>query len=340
MSTRVLILGETGNHCLEMSYEKAFKQLGCDVQIFDTKKEVQRFARFGVLGKKVHQFFPVQAWLRKANKKIAERAISFRPDIIIAFTGAEVLPGTFAFLKSIHPVRIVWYWADPLPNLSSYFLETMPMTDLAATYSNASIPVLKNLGLKNVIYLPFAADLDAHFMDARVKATPYKFDVSFVGSWREEREQVLARIVEDFPALQLGIFGPYWNRCKNDTLRRRASSKPLYGRDFAEVVQSSFLSLNVMDNTNYPAVNMRFFEIFAAGGNQLCGGGPEMREKFKDKEHLLYFDDFNELREKLAFAFENKEEVDNYRIKSQELVLKDHLYISRATEWLEACKNC
>ena len=339
MPTRVLIIGEIGNYCLEMSYEKAFKELGCEVHLFDSKKAVLDFARFGVVGRKLHQFFPVQAWLRKANKKLAEKALSLRPDIILAFTGAEVLPGTFAFLKSTLPATIAWYWADPLPNISRYFLETMPLTDLAASYSNASVPVLRAMGFRNVMFLPFAADQDAHFKPASLNVTSYRYELSFVGSWREERVQALTRIVNDFPDLKVKIFGPYWNRCKDASLRRLATSTPLYGGDFAEVVQNTFMNLNVMDNTNFPAVNMRFFEIFAAGGNQLCGGGPEMRTIFKNKEHLLYFDNLEEMSDQLAYAIENKSVVERYKVRSQELVLKDHLYLSRAKELLDACEN-
>lgn len=335
---RVLILGESGNHCLETSFEKAFIELNCEVYLFDTRKAVHEFAHFGVIGRNLHRFFPVDAWLRKANKRIAEFALKWRPDIVISFTGAEVLPGTLAFIKSTLDVKTVWYWADPLPNMSDYFRESMCITDVAATYSNASIPVLRRMGLESVIFLPFAADKDAHYMPA-CQNKSYRYDLSFVGSWREEREHALSVIVKRFPDLNIKISGPYWNRCKDVAVKKSASAAPLYGKDFSSLVQDSFINLNVMDTTNYPAVNMRFFEIFAAGGNQLCGGGPEMRDVFRDREHVLYFDNDDRLIEQLSFALSNKQIVEQYKFRAQELLLKDHTYTSRAKILLDSCKN-
>src|SRR6188768_390607 len=133
MSKRIMIAGEVGNHCLEMSYYDAFAAAGYEVKLYDTKTAVKKFARGGKLGYRIHQFFPVESWLRKANKEFTEEVKLFKPDLLLAFTGAEILPGSFAYIKSILPVKIAFYWADPLPNLTRYIHQSLPLTDLLAS---------------------------------------------------------------------------------------------------------------------------------------------------------------------------------------------------------------
>jgi spore maturation protein CgeB len=329
MAARIFIAGETGNNCLEMSYYKAFMDAGNEVRLYDTAKAIKRYARFGRFGYRLHQFFPVEAWLKKANKDFTEEVKSFCPDIIIAFSGAEILPGSFAYIKSILPAKIIWYWADPLPNLSRYLYLSLSLTDLLVSYSNSSLKAFAQMGARQTYWLPFAADADAHFIEA-VPRLHYSYDISFIGSWRPEREEALRIIFENFPGLRFKISGPYWNRCSFAPIRKLATTQPVYGKLFSEIVQDSFLNLNVIDKSNFPAVNMRFFEIMAAGGLELCSRGPEMNDTFTDKQHLLYFDGPEKLVEAVRYAFANKEKIEAIKIAGQQLLRQEHLYIHRA----------
>jgi spore maturation protein CgeB len=338
VATRILIAGETGNHCLEMSYYNAFVKAGYVTKLYDTKKAVRHYARFGNLGYTIHRFFPVEAWLRKANKEFTNDVKAFNPDIVIAFTGAEILPGSFAYIKSILPVKLVWYWADPLPNLTRYIHQSLSLTDLVASYSRSSLAVFEQMGAKNTCWLPFAGDVEAHFKPA-VRREVYKFDISFIGSWRPERESALKIIYENFPALRFKVSGPYWKRCGFAPIRKLASEQPIFGKDFAAIVQDSFLNLNVIDNSNFPSVNMRFFEILAAGGLELCSAGPEMEDIFIDKQHLLYFTDEVSLVNSIKYALENKDNVEQIKIAGQQTLTEKHLYTHRIAEIQKALKE-
>lgn len=335
MSQRILIAGETGNHCLEMSYYQACQRAGYEVQLFDTQRAVHKYAKFGKFGHQLHRFFPVDAWLRKANKEFAEYVRAFKPDTIILFTGAETLPGTIAYIKSILPTRIVWYWADPLPNLSRYIHQSLPLVDLVASYSRSSLKVFEQMGAARTLWLPFAGDKDAHYMPADPKKN-YLYDVAFVGSWRPEREAALQTIHENFPQLKIKVSGPYWNRCQYAPLKKMADTSPLYGKAFTEAMQSAKLNLNVMDTTNYPSVNMRFFEILTAGGTELCSVGPEMEDVFRPQQHLLYFSDAASLVSQVNFALNNPQEIEKIKCNGQQLLLSEHLYEHRVQSLMNA----
>jgi spore maturation protein CgeB len=330
MASRILIAGETGNHCLEMSYYKAFQDAGHEVKLYDTKKAVMKYARLGALGYRLHQFLPVDVWIRKANKEFTEEVKLFKPDILIAFTGAEILPGSFAYIKSILPVRIAWYWADPLPNLSRYLHQGLPLADLVASYSSSSLQPFTAMGARAVCWLPFAGDTEAHYMKAAA-CEKYTYDISFIGSWRPEREAALKTIFENFPGLRFKISGPYWNRCSFKPIRKLAGIQSYFGQSFSAVVQQSFLNLNVIDNSNFPSVNMRFFEIITAGGLALSSTGPEMETTFIDKAHLLYFNSQEQLVETVRYAFDNAAKMETLKTAAQQLLMEKHLYRHRAS---------
>lgn len=331
---RILIAGESGNHCLETSYETAFKELGHEAAIFDTRKAVLKHARPGKLGRELHRFFPVEAWLRKANKDLVNFAVEYKPDVIFAFTNAEILPGTFAYLKVRLNLKTVWYWADPLPSMNRYIHQSLPLADLLCTYSSETVGVFQQMGVRKAIWVPFAGDMDAHYSAVQTGGAQ-PVDLSFVGTWRPEREKALSVIHRQLPNLKIEIHGPYWKRVTDKALKKFISAAPLYGKAFTGKVQSSLVNLNVIDDTNYPAVNMRFFEIPAAGGLQLCTHSPETAAIFKNREHVLYYANEQELVAQVQFALDNRNRLEDIRRAAQQLVINEHLYISRAKTVLD-----
>lgn len=330
-----MIVGESGNNCLENSFEKAFKQLNCEVHIFDIKKSTESFAKPSLIGANIHRFLRIEAWTRKSNKELVNFVKKFKPNLLLGFTNAEILPGTILYLQSIMPNLIIsWYWPDPLPNLSAHVYNNLPLLDCLFSYSKSSLTSFKSLGCKTVAWIPFAGDIAAHYLASREKKE-YLHDVSFVGSWRPERENALRIIHQNFPHFRIKVSGPYWNRCTYKPIKKIAAQKPLFGKDFTQVIQASFLSLNVMDDLNFPSANMRFFEIPIAGGAQLCSDSPEMKSIFIDKEHLLYFTNEEELVKAVEFSLQQKEKIQEMKIKCQQLIIDKHLYIHRAEEILK-----
>jgi spore maturation protein CgeB len=209
---------------------------------------------------------------------------------------------------------------------------------MVASYSRNTLNVFEQMGARSAVWLPFAGDRLAHYSPAAQRES-YEYDVSFIGSWRPEREETLKNIHVLFPHLRLRISGPYWNRCSYTPLRKLADSRPLFGKAFSSAVQSSFLNLNVMDDLNYPGVNMRFFEIPMAGGLALCSAAPEMEKVFADREHLLYFSGKDRLAEQIEYAFTHRGEIEQIKLNGQALLMQEHLYIHRAFSLLDWLKE-
>ena len=336
---KILVVSDLSSHALGNLYIAAFKACGHEVAAFDVDRTIEKYSRYGMLGKKINLFWPVDAWCRKGNRELALECINIKPEIVIIFGIAQVMYGALAFLKSIHDCTVALYWPDTLLNLKREQADAMPLYDLVATYSEKSIPLFKALGSKSQVWLPFAGDV-SFLGKPTADQTTYDYDVSFAGGWRPEREKALKSIIENTSGLTVTIRGTSWERfCKDKKILNCCNPTPLYGQDFGDLIRSSRINLNVIDDTNYPAANMRFFEIPAAGGLQLSSECPEMTDIFRDGEHILSFKDEDEMLAKIEWVLANRQGAETIRAASHRLITTNHTYADRAEQLLAAIRG-
>lgn len=116
-------------------------------------------------------------------------------------------------------------------------------------------------------------------------------------------------------------------KTRNQQIRKLVIPHAVLGKDMAKVFQKSRINLNRIDVTNYPAANMRFFEIPASGGLMLSSSCPEMSEVFKEFESVVYFKNNFELINKVEYLLNN----DSRRMRevSHQIILNGHTYRHR-----------
>ena len=322
------------------SYARAFDSLGCTISYWDPHKSLKAHVRLGRAGEVLTTLVPIDAWLHKANRELVIAAASADADIVCVSGNAPIRAGALAQLRIMLPkVRLVLLWPDPLVNLSRHVLEALPVYDLVATYSRASVPELERLGGKAVRWIPFAGDPFLFPQD--IEITPadhlrFDSDVCLIGSHRPERETAILKLVD--AGIQVRVWGEpqSWKRHAQHKamLNRYYQGESLVGTQFAKAIRCAKLSLNPIDPTNFPSANMRFFESPMCGGATLNSPCPEMASVFPDREGAFYFENLENLvgvtRELLADA-SARLRVSN---ASRALVLKEHTYVHRAQEVL------
>jgi spore maturation protein CgeB len=326
---RILLVGDPDGVNLESSYQRAFIALGHDVQCFSLRDRVNAYARFGKIGAVFTTFVPVEQWVRKANRELAILSGEGKFDLIVIFGSAPVQAGALAQIKSQTASVVCWVWPDTLLNLSATILPALPLFDAAFTYSSSSLDALKQLGCRTVVWLPLAGDPTMHQcveIDADARRV-YGADVTFIGGWRPEREAALRRISGE----RLKIWGPDWGRrCKDATLRRSWQGRALRGPEFARAVGASRINLNIIDPTNAPAANMRFFEIPMAGGLQLSSSCREMEPLFRHEEHVIYYGDLDDLAVRVKLLLDDPATCGRVASAGCALVKAAHSYEHRA----------
>lgn len=332
MSPDVLIVGSDALGTLESSYGRAFAGLGWRVSFWDPVQVVYRYTRGGRLGRIASNFVRIEPWLMKVNRQLVVDVMNMRPQLILTFTHAQLLTGALAQIRAALDATLVQIWPDTMQNWRSIHSTNLPLYDLLATYSRATIPVFERLGAQRVAWLPLAADPELHPIHAP-HLPDLTADVSFIGGWRPEREAILAQL-EGF---DLKIWGPEWDRhCRSNRFLMQAwQGRPLRGIEFAQAVKGSKINLNIIDPTNFPAANMRFFEIPIAGGLQVCSPCPELETEFRHGEHLFYYRHQSEVPELLHKLIADDTLRAEVASAGHEQVWANHTYTHRARQLLE-----
>lgn len=326
----VMLVGSFSPGRLECSYRSAFDSLGYETITFDVLRAIERHCRLGRIGRLVNAFVPIQPWIRKANRDMVLAAIRHKPLVTVVTGQYPVQPGAIAQIKASTGSKPVYLWPDTLLNLDSHLVEALPLYDLVATYSKATTTVFEQLGAKRVEWVPLAADVTLQKEAGREVEWSMRADVSFIGGWRPERERLLAGL-SDF---DLKIWGPDWGRrCRgNRSIMRSWQGRAVRGSELARAVASSRINLNIIDTTNHPAANMRFFEIPAAGGLQVSSPCPEMESEFRHGEHLFYYRSAAELREAIQMLLARREPGERVAAAGHEKVLAGHTYRHRVQQ--------
>jgi len=303
---RVIFFSLSDPYGLCSSYRRAADAMGLRYQFFDYEKVLTRYTPLGKVGRKIAQHIHVDSVNHKLNREFVVSVKDYKPDAIFFFTNAPVASGALIFIKSILPeCRLILVWPDSLLNIQWGTFNNLSLFDGIASYSSSFLPVLQKITSSKAMFIPLAGDLALHGMEP---TSADKVDIGFVGGWRPERQKRLELLCEVFPESRFEIHGVRWKEnCSKSNLKSKIKGTGLHGPVMAQFFNSTTLNLNIIDDTNYPAANMRFFEIPAAGGLELVSSCPEMESYFIDGQDLFYFQTDDEMIEKAKLIFHQPE---------------------------------
>ena len=334
---KLLIISDLSPYALANSYVRTIQNdfPAINLLIFDILHEQNKYIKLKPFGNYFHRFVPVEAWVRKVNRELSVFIRKNKPDLIVVFGNSPVQYSTYAFVKSLFDIPVVLYWPDTLTNLEQNQYNIAPFVDVLFSYSDSIRKLFHIMGYKNTCFLPFAYDPYYMGNGESISSTMVKYDISFIGGHRPEREEIMSEIIHHFPSLNIKIRGPYWKRdLKDKRLRKFITEKPLFGKQYADFFRSTKININIIDDTNYPGANMRFFEIMGAGGLQLSSTCPEMENIFVDKQDVVYFHSKESLVEKIDFLLKNPDKANLIRENGFNKVQKSHTYKHRTETML------
>ena len=105
---------------------------------------------------------------------------------------------------------------------------------------------------------------------------------------------------------------------------------------YTEIISKTKINLNIgITNSGY---QQRVFEILCAGGFLLTNKVID-ENLFIDKEHLVYYNDFNHLYELICYYIDKPEEIRRISNSGQQIVLEKHQYIHRIKEIIDKVNN-
>lgn len=328
---RVLVLGRFSVESFESHIAETFAGMGHPTAVVHLGELDLRLP--GVVGKRVQQALQlvgemsegVPVLRRRQTRKIVAAARQQAAEVVLV--GHDFLqPAQVAALKEATGSKVVLWFPDHIARFGrAYFLNAG--YDALFFKDPYIVRLLRaEYGLP-AFYLPECCNPARHALPADQVVDPrFRCDIATAGSAHAARVAVFRHLTE-FDVRIWGNPPPLWM----DT----HEVAPMLQRRFVAYHEKAlvFRSASIVLNTLYPSeicgVNVRTFEIAAAGGFQLVSHRPGLDELFNDGRELVSYKGLDDLREKIRYYLVHDQLRQQIARAGQERVLAEHTYARR-----------
>tara|TARA_Y100000310_G_C20684541_1_gene818125 strand:- start:1854 stop:2819 length:966 start_codon:yes stop_codon:yes gene_type:complete len=269
------------------------------------------------------------------NKFILSKVLDANPDILIVIKGESIIPGVIDKISKNGVKTINWTLDDPfgkdyifnkLNNISEY--------DYFFVFDPFYLSELKELNQKS-FYLPCAADpLNVHRMIIPLNEREYTYDVSFVGSYEKDRQELFSKLLN----FDFNLWGPVWSKKINKKLKPYYHNEFIKGREMVSIFNKTKINLNLQAPQGLQSMNLRTFELPATQSFQLCDSKKELPSLFRIGKEIVVYDTSEELKDKIEYYLSNPSERNKIVEAGYKRVLKEHKVIDRMKEMLSNVK--
>jgi spore maturation protein CgeB len=265
--------------------------------------------------------------LRERNANLLEQARRFQPELLWLNGDNTVIHAeTLAKIKAETDCKIL-YSTGTSPIVFSHPIEreAASLYDLVIVNDYYHGIQWLELGAKEMLCLPVVA-IDPSFHYPRPINPAYACDISFVGTLLPAN--LYSERVEALEALKNFDLGIWTVHDAPESLKPFVRGSAL-GETMLEVLSAGKMTINSHGNFMRYGGNMRLFEAAAVGAFQLVDNRLGVREWFKDGEHLVIYEDLQDLREKATYYLAHPEERQAIADAARSHVCAHHTYEQR-----------
>lgn len=277
--------------------------------------------------------------MRRDNLRVLDAAVRHRPDLTVVLKGEVLLPETVERLRDLTSGPVVqWCGDDP-----SWFPHIMAAAHLYDRFFLAEPSYAADLARHGVgaEFMTHAADPDTWGPAPDEPQVPPEWDVVFVGDARHNMGHLPStRLRVDLveaaarSGLRVAVWGRGWEKLDADSpaRQRHQGLTLLPAAAVARTYRRAKIALNAHHAQMREGVNMRTFEIPAAGAFQLCDAKARLGELLDiGREVAVYqsVDDLVDLLHRYA-----ADDAARARITGagRRRVLRDHTYTVRMAQ--------
>lgn len=283
----------------------------------------------------------LHAWdISRINKNLIKKAEKFKPDILLVNGGWTISPNTILELREKNEV-IAINWIADYPLRFEDYLKAGPYYDCFLTSGTDALERYREEDNINGSWLPFACNPSVH---KKVELTKkeiekYSCDICFVGTNYPER----AKILEGLCDYDLSIWGLGWEKLPaGSPLKAHVRGGKVKPEEWVKIYNASKIALNIsyseglaIDNQTFRMCNTRVFEILGCGAFQLMDARQDAMDLFKDREHMVFYRNEDELKRVVGEYLVRVEERERISASGMQEVLKKHTYEHRIKQLLE-----
>ena len=230
---------------------------------------------------------------KKMNKKLIDTVMNIEPDLLLLGHSELVYTSTLKKIKESFPdIKIAMWWVDPFDRIS-HINERLPYLD--AFFATTSPEYHKQFftNRSNFFYMPNMCDDSIETLKA-FENQKYDYDLIFIGRKDDNRKDFINKL-SDIKEIDFKVFGDNKNSL-------------IFGQDFLNTITKSKMAINYSRYNDIPLYSSdRIIQLLAQGSLVFSPKVPEFDTLFTEDE-IVYFNDFDDLKEKLLFYKNNDEE--------------------------------
>lgn len=148
-----------------------------------------------------------------------------------------------------------------------------------------------------------------------------KKGVVFIGHREEEREYIIAKLIE--AKIQVTIAGNHWNRFARKQQNNKSliyKGKGVYGHQYAKELSGAYMGLGLLSKWIPELHTTRTFEIPACNTALVTEKNSEISSVFLDNE-AIYYNDADEVVSKVSYYLAHAEELKTLTIQGHQKVI-------------------
>ncbi len=229
---------------------------------------------------------------KKMNEKLLETISNIEPDLLLLGHSELVYTSTLKKIKESFPhIKIAMWWVDPFDRIA-HINDRLPYLD--AFFATTSPAYYKQFftNRTNFFYMPNMCDDSIETLKA-FENKEYEYDLIFIGRNDDNRKDFITKLL-DMKEINFNIFG-------------HNKESLIFGQKFLNTIARSKMSVNYSRYNDIPLYSSdRVIQLLAQGSLVFSPKIPEFDTLFLEDE-IIYFDDFDDLKEKLLFYKNNDE---------------------------------
>lgn len=341
----ILYLGNEWNGSNSKGLAEGFRKLGHCVYIINEERFNVKCKTFlGKLTSKIAK----NIFLEEYHSEVILQTTKLKPDLIIVFKGSLLQNKTINEIKKQN-IKIILFYPDvSLFAHNKRIPKCIPYYDHIFTTKTFMIDdLLQYFNYKTATFIPHAADVDIHRPPLFCEPSLMKMftcDVSYIANYSKKKEEYLSNLVKLVPNLDLKIWGPNWEKCSSNILRKYIKYYAPHGDLYANAIFYSKINLSILsearkNSSSGDLITSRTFHIPASKGFMLHERTSELLLYFEENKDVACFDSIEELAYKIKFYLENESDRNNIKDNGYTNVNTNHTMKQRAEQILSTLKN-
>jgi hypothetical protein len=271
------------------------------------------------------------AWAQRFRQRLLERMHGQQWHVLFSIQG-KVDAITLQQLRRYSPgLRVIYWWGDILSAAALARIQDVAgfADRILVSYAGSHAKLERRYG-QQLVYFPFGVAPAFHCVGTPGARERRRFgaEVSFVGTCYPERCELL-RYLSSVLAVPVAVWGRGWRHCPG--VRGRGA---LALRESQLVHACSKITLNLHHAGSDDGGNMRFREIPAAGGFQICDWQPALAATAPGR-YTIFCRSQHEFAERIRYYLAHTEERLQLARTAHEAVMETAGYAPRLAALLQ-----